>query len=314
MTSPKSDAILSQILSCLDTASARPGMVKANVHQTEGYLRGLQGLAWEKSPAAIPGDGDVAGLFLYDVRNGLVPLRGRIKKETAASLGAFLAGLSETFPGAETKSFAAALSRLWVRWSGHGEAIAKDVGSKAGEILKAEYEEGIAGDLSAYLLDDRLHLRDTRDFLRMRGWLRGTIEHLRRKSDWDRRERADVLESNFSSIVLRALHNANVDYAAAAVAGLPRMTSELDQAIGRLAATEPEACHFLRKNRSTVLTRALHSGYLDYPAEAAKELPKTLKELNSKIRDLEETTPEAARDLRANVSSLVYRALTNGKF
>ena len=55
------------------------------------------------------------------------------------------------------------------------------------------------------------------------------------------------------------------------------------------------------------------SGYLDYPEQAVDGLPKTLKELNLRIALLENSSPEAARELRANVSSLVYRALTNGK-
>jgi hypothetical protein len=130
---------------------------------------------------------------------------------------------------------------------------------EAQSVLKQEYDEGIAGDLSAYLLDDRLHLRNVRDYLLMRGWLQGAIECLRRRSDWEGRAQAQVLAGNFSSIVLRALHNANVGYAATAVRQLPRMIARLDQATKRLAATEPEAAHFLRKNRSTILTRALHS-------------------------------------------------------
>ncbi|HSA59198.1 MAG TPA: hypothetical protein VLJ37_05885, partial [bacterium] len=176
------------------------------------------------------------------------------------------------------------------------------------------YEEGVAGDLSAYLLDDRLHLRNVRDYLLMRGWLQGVIECLRRRPDWGGREQAKILAGNFSSIILRALHNADVGYAAKAVSVLPRMIARLDQAARRLAASEPEAAHFLRKNRSTILTRALHSGYLDYAEQAAEGLPRVLKELNQEISRLETSSPEDARRLRDNTAAAVYRALTNGKF
>jgi hypothetical protein len=147
----------------------------------------------------------------------------------------------------------------------------------------------------------------------MRGWLQGTVEFLRKRPDWESRERAEILAGNFSSIVLRAMHNADVGYAAEAAAALPAMTKGLDHAAKRLAAAEPEAAHFLRKNRATILTRALHSGYLDYAREAVEGLPRVLKELNQKIAGLESSSPEEARSLRASVASTVYRALTNGK-
>lgn len=314
MTRPKNaDNILAQIRSCLDAGVNQPGLVKASVHQTEGYLRGLQGLAWETPAAAAPSSGDSAAVFLHDIRKGAVALRGRLKKETATSLKTFLMGFAETFPVAKTKPFLSALGRLWVRWSEDRNDDAFLTGRRCGDILRQEYEEGVAGELSGYILDDRLHLRNTRDYLLMRGWLQGAIENLRRRGDWRSREQADLLTANFSSIILRALHNADTSYAAQAVERLPSMTDRLDQAIANLAATEPEASHFLRKNRSTILTRALHSGYFEYPAEAAHDLPQTLKELNERIGVLEATSPEAARNLRANVSALIYRALTNGK-
>lgn len=307
------DTILSQILSCLDAGASRPGLVRASVHQTEGYLRGLQGLEWQ-TPAASPlSSGDPAEVFLHAVRTGAIALRGRMKRDQQASADLFLKGLSETFPKADKKPFTTSLSRLWVRWEGHNEGLAIEIGRVIGTILKQEYDEGVAGDLSAYILDERLHLRNTSDYLRMRGWLKGMIQHLRDKPDWESRSRAEILKGNFSSIILRCLHNANVNYAAEVVEKLPLMTSQLDQAISNLAAVEPEASHFLRKNRSTVLTRALHSGYLDYPEQAAADLPKTLKQLHERIGRMENESPEAARDLRSNVSSLIYRALTNGK-
>ncbi|HSA58463.1 MAG TPA: hypothetical protein VLJ37_02105 [bacterium] len=310
------DDVLTQIRSCLDAATSRPGLVKASVTQTEGYLRGLQGLAWETPAASHPSPDDPAAVFLDDVRRGKIALRGRLKQGSAASLKAFLHGVCETFPEAEDKPFLRALGRLWVRWSEGKEDTtdaAHHVARRLGERLKQEFEEGVAGDLSVYLLDDRLHLRSVRDYLRMRGWLQGTIEHLRRRPDWGSRERAGILAGNFSSIVLRALHNADVDYAADAVARLPQMIARLDLTTKRIAAAEPEAAHFLRKNRATILTRALHSGYLDYAEQAAEELPRVLKELNQKIARLESTSPDAARNLRSNVPSAVYRALTNGR-
>ncbi len=306
------DDVLAQIRSCLDAATSRPGLVKASVYQTEGYLRGLQGLEWEAPVPVTPSPDDPAALFLHDVRRGKIALRGRLKKGSASSLKAFLRELFETFPEAEKKPFAGALGRLWVRWSAERTETSLGVGLRLGQVLKQEYEEGVAGELSPYILDDRLHLRCVRDYLRMRGWLQGTIECLRKRSDWEGRERAGILAGNFSSIVLRSLHNADVNYAANVVLQLPKMISHLDQTAKRLEASEPEAAHFLRKNRSTILTRALHSGYLNYPDQAAEELPSALKELNQTIARLDKTSPEAARTLRSNVPAAVYRALTTG--
>lgn len=309
---PPANDILEQIRSCLDAATSQPGLVKASVYQTEGYLRGLQGLAWEKPADPPPASDDPAENFLHDIRTGAIALRGRLKKESKNAVKTFLRGINETFPEAGQKNFLSALSRLWVRWDGKQDAAM--IGRRIGTLLKQEYEEGIAGELSPYILDDRLHLRNVRDYLRMRGWLQGTIEHLRRKPDWESRSKAGILAGNFSSIVLRALHNANPNYAAEAVAHLPHMISRLDRAISNLAAVEPEASHFLQKNRATILTRALHSGYLHYAEEAAAELPRALKGLNLKISRLETTSPEEARTLRSNLSTSIYRALANGKF
>ncbi|HSA59193.1 MAG TPA: hypothetical protein VLJ37_05860 [bacterium] len=308
------DNILAQIRSCLDAATSRPGLVKASVYQTEGYLRGLQGLAWETPASATPSEGDPAAVFLHDVRHGKTALRGRLKKGSTSSLKTFLLGLCETFPEAKDKPFSMALARLWVRWSADREDSPLEIGQRIGRLLKQEYEEGVAGDLSPYLLDDRLHLRNVRDYLHMRGWLQGTIEFLRRQPDWASRERAGILAGNFSSIVLRSLHNACVGYASDVVSHLPHMISRLDEATKGLEATEPEAAHFLRKNRSTILTRALHSGYLDYAGQAAEELPRALERLHQKISRLEASSPEDARELRANLPSSIYRALTNGDF
>jgi hypothetical protein len=278
----------------------------------EGYLRGLQGLAWERPDPPTASQEDPASLFLRDVRRGAVPSRGRIKKTSNASVKTFLQGFYETFPEAREKPFAASLGRFWARWSEDRGGDSSQIGRRAGRILRQEYEEGIAGDLLPYVLDERLHLRPVRDYLLMRGWLQGTIECLRRRSDWESREQAGILGRNFSSIVLRALHNGRADYAQEAVLKLPRMIERLDHAIDGLAAAEPEAAHLLRSNRLTVFARALHSGYLDYPDEVAEELPKVLKDVNRRISRLEETSPEAARNLRADVPSAVYRALTNG--
>lgn len=280
----------------------------------EGYARGFRGLTWETPAPEAPERGDVAASFLHDVRGGAVALRGRTRKNASDAVDAFLAGLKDGFPGCGEKPFARALARLWARWDGCRAESSRDAGLAVGSLLRPEYEEGIAGELSAYLLDERLHLRNARDYLRMRGWLRGTVERLRRKPDWESRRHAEVLDGNFSSIVLRALHNGNVGYAAEAVAGLPRMTAQLDRAIAGLRAAEPEAAHFLLKNKSTILTRALHAGYLDYPQRAAADLPRALEGLRRRIGALETSSPDDARDLRASVPSLVYRALTTGKF
>src|SRR4026208_540892 len=92
------DELLSQILSCRDASTGRPGRVKASVFQTEGYLRGLQGLPWEAADATAPSAEDVASSFLYDVRKGSIPLRGRLKNGSRSCLEVFQAGLRETFP------------------------------------------------------------------------------------------------------------------------------------------------------------------------------------------------------------------------
>ncbi|HSA60557.1 MAG TPA: hypothetical protein VLJ37_12830, partial [bacterium] len=105
---PPVDEVLTQIGSCLDAATSRPGLVKASVTQTEGYLRGLQGLPWETPSAPSPSPHDAGALFLHDVRHGKVALRGRLKKGSSSSLKAFLQGLCETFPEAEKKPFAGA--------------------------------------------------------------------------------------------------------------------------------------------------------------------------------------------------------------
>jgi hypothetical protein len=309
---PPVDDVLAQIRSCLDAATSRPGLVKASVYQTEGYLRGLQGQDWERPAVSKPSPDDAAAVFLHDVRSGSIALRGRLKEGSASSVKAFLRGFYETFPESSGKSFARALARLWARWKTEPAADRLETARRLGRLLKQEYEEGVAGELSAYLLDDRLHLRNVRDYLHMRGWLQGTIESLRR-GDWARREQSAILASNFSSIVLRAMHNANPDYAAEAALKLPAMIRGLDRAIERLSSGDPESAHFLRKNRSTILTHALHSGYLDYGDKAIQELPSFLKKANEKIARLERSSPDSARNLREGLPAAVYRALTNGK-
>lgn len=309
MADPKNP--LSRILSRLTDAADRPGLVKASVHQTEGYLRGVQGLAWEKPAERAPESDDLAALFLRDVRRGAVALRGRIKDDARGDLAEFLRGLGETFPAASDKRFSGAVARLWVRWKNRHPDLSTQTGRRVGLLLKDEYEEGLAGELSPYLLDDRLHLRAIGDYLRMRGWLLGTIERMKRRDDWEGRESARILEGNFSSIVLRALHNADVGYAATVVATLPGMISGLDRAIAR--ATDPEAAHLLRKNRSTILSHALHSGYLDAPERAAKKLPATLEGHHRRIAAMELESPDAAREMRDGIPALIYRAFTNGK-
>jgi len=307
-----SDDILSQIRSCLDAAVSQPGLVRASVHQTEGYLQGLKGEAWVAPTSLETPEASVAGRFLRDIRSNAVAVRGRIKASAHTESDQFLRGFLESFPQAKEKHFLTPLSKLWARWNEANKANGCDAGRETGLKLREEYEEGTAGELLAYLLDDRIHLRNVRDYLRMRGWLQGHIEYLRRKADWTRRELAQILSSNFSSIILRALHNGNVNYAAEAATKLPAMIADLDRATAALSIAEPEAFFFLRKNRQTILTRALHSGYFSYPEEAARDLPLTLRELNARIGRLEGESPDAARDLRENLPSLVYRALTNG--
>lgn len=310
---PKTDHILKQIRTCLDAAMEKPGLVKASVHQTEGYLRGLQGLAWETPASPPPSPDDAAALFLNAVRSGQIPLRGRVRKQAQSRADAFFEGLCMGFPEAKSKPFARALSKLWTRWKDQGQENAFQAGKTCGVILQSEYEQGEAGELSTFLLDERLHLRPTRDYLRMRGWLQGIIEYLQNKPDWKSRAQAQILKANFTSVVLRSLHNASPSYAAAVVDRLPSMMAQLDGAIETLAAEDSEASFYLRKNRQTILTYALHSGYLNYPIEAALTLPKTLRGLNQRIGELDLSSPEEARTLRNNLPSLIYRALTNGQ-
>lgn len=316
------EGILSLIKSSLDAATSHPGLVKASVYQTEGYLRGLQGLPWEMPAAAAPSSDDAAASFLYDVRSGEVALRGRVKKESADTLEAFRDGMSEGFPGCEGKPFAGAVVRLWVRWLEGLVAISTgrdalsfshQTGRRVGELLREEYEEGLAGQLAAFLLDKRLHLGSVRPYLRMRGWLVGTIEHMSHSSDPSILERSEILNANLSSVILRALHNAGPSYAAQVVERLPSIIRDLDRAIRNLAATEPEASVYLRNNRSTIITKALHSGMLGYGDAVTKDLPKALKALNARIGALENSSPKTAKSLRTNKRTVVYRALTNGR-
>jgi hypothetical protein len=245
---------------------------------------------------------DVAAIFLRDVRQGALPLRGRVKRETQDCLRAFSAGLEETFPESAGKPFANALPKLWVRWlastahAGDPLAFSLETGRRTGEELKREYAEGWNGGLAAFLLDRRLHLDGIRELLDMRGWLLATIERLKRDADPKARERAEILSANFASIVLRAQHGGNASYAAAAVERLASITGDLDRAIANLSSVEPEASRYLRNNRATIITRALHSGMFDYGERVAETLPSVLKDLNC-----------------ANKRTVVYRALTNGR-
>ncbi|HEX5037755.1 MAG TPA: hypothetical protein VFX30_11400 [bacterium] len=296
--------------------------MKASLHHAEGYLMGLQGLPWEAADEASPPHEDSAAFFLHEIRSGKVALQGRVKKDAEPCLEAFRDALIEAFPEAEQKSFAAAVVRLWPRWLETHLALPPDdesfrfsseTGRRVGALLKAEYEEGSAGGLALFLLDKRLHLLRVGRFLRMRGWLLGTIEHDARHSDAGVRERAGILKANLASIVLRALHNAGPDYAALAVAKLASLTRHLDAAIANLSAVEPEASRYLRNNRATVITRALHSGIFDYGEEVTEKLPAALQDLNRRIEDIGASSPEDAKKLQANKRTLVYRALTNGR-
>jgi hypothetical protein len=257
--------------------------------------------------------------FLQAVRDRKIALRGRLKKNSQACLAAFGTGLFAAFPEAENKPFARALGKLWIRWlgtlpyDGGSAAFSARTGREVGEILKAEYVEGLAGGLAAFLLDKRLHLDSVRDLLRMRAWLKETIERLRHDPDPSLKERAEILSANFSSIVLRAQHNSGPGYAARVVEKLSSLTKGLDDAVANLERTEPEAAAFLRNNRATVVTRALHSGILDYGDRAAADLPQALKELNRRIETLAASSPKEAEALLATKRTLIYRALTNGR-
>jgi hypothetical protein len=296
--------------------------VKTSVHHAEGYLRGSQGLPWEAVNEAPPPHEDSGAFFLHEIRSGRVPLQGRVKKDAESCLEAFRDAMIEAFPEAEKKPFATSVVRLWPRWLETQLALppddesfrfSRETGRRVGELLKAEYEEGSDGGLALFLLDKRLHLLCVRQFLRMRGWLLGTIEHDARHPDAGVRERAGILNANLASIVLRALHNAGPDYAAQAVANLASLTRHLDAAIANLSAVEPEASLYLRNNRATVITRALHSGIFGYGEEVTEKLPAALQDLNRRIEDVGASSPEDAKKLQANKRTLVYRALTNGR-
>jgi hypothetical protein len=270
-----------------------------------------------KAPAENP-----AERFLKDVRRGSVPLRGRIKKYSQDCLESFRQGLLETFPEADGKQFTGAVVRLWVRWLASQVTIPSDqeatafsleTGRGVGEILRVEYIEGVAGRFSTALLNKRLHLTGTRDYLHMKAWLQERIETLRGQTDPESRECGEILAANFSSIVLRALHNAGPGYAAEAIQRLPAMMKDLDLAIRNLAAIEPEASRHLKNNRLTILTRALHSGSFDYAGKVTETLPTALKDLDRQIERLESSSPEIAKTLRSNKRTVIYRALTNGR-
>jgi hypothetical protein len=260
--------------------------------------------------------------FLHDVRQGLLPRQGRVKKQAQDCLQAFRQGLLKAFPEADGKPFAGAMTRLWVRWLAALVEIPSDqgplgfsvkTGHGVGEILRKEYIEGVANKFSTALLNRRLHLTGVGDYLRMKAWLQDRIESLKREPDPKDRECGDILAANFSSIILRALHNAGPNYADEVVQRLPSMMRDLDLAIQNLAAIEPEASRHLKNNRLTILTRALHSGSLDYAGKVTETLPEALKGLERQIERLESSSPEDARTLRSNKRSVVYRALTNGR-
>lgn len=296
--------------------------MSASEIQNQGYLSGAQGQPWETAAATEPAPGDYGARFLRDVRSGAIALRGRLKKDSQKCLDSLRAGMLETFPEAEDKQFSGAVARLWVRWLDSFAALPSEkdalafsleTGRRVGEILKAEYDEGVSGNLAPFLLDKRLHLGNVRDFIKMRGWLQGTIERLKADADPEKRRQGEILKSNFSSIVLRALHNAGPGYAAEAVSKLSSMMRDLDTAIRNLSSIEPEAANHLRNNRATIITRALHSGLFDYGGQAAESLPSALKDLNQRIDNLEVLSPHTAGRLRATKRTIVYRALTNGR-
>jgi hypothetical protein len=228
------------------------------------------------------------------------------------------ASFSETFPEAETKKFFGAVSRLWIRWlksrpaTEDSVALSVQAGRDVGNRLQEDYREGVAGGLAAFLLDRRVHLIRVRDFLDMRNELLSSIERLRRDPDPAAKERAEILNANFSSIVLRALHNAGPSYASEVISKLGGMIRDFDAAARNLAYAEPEAAAFLKNNRATILTRALHSGALDYGGRVAESLPSALRALDRKIGRLEASSPKEAEALRSNKRTVVYRALTNG--
>lgn len=260
----------------------------------------------------------IAEVFLHDVRAGRVPLRGRLADRSTECRDAFRRGFSQAFPEAEGKKFFSSVSRLWTRWlksrpaDGDHVALSSQAGRDVGERLQEEYRKGVAGGLAGFLLDRRLHLIRICDFLRMRDDLLASIERLRRSPDPAGREQAAILSANFSSIVLRALHNAGPSYASEVVSKLGGMIRDFDAAARNLAYVEPEAAAFLKNNRATIITRALHSGTLDYGGRVAESLPSALRALDRKIGRLETSSPAEAKELRSNKRTVVYRALTNG--
>jgi hypothetical protein len=296
------------IRSCIESVVERPALFRATVLQTEGYLSGLQGHPWRTSR-----EEDAA--FLGRVRAKDFPLRGRIKKNSAPTADSFTAGFLESFPDAAEKPFLRSLSRLWARRCDGGtwEESSFLEGRNAGERLREEYGEGTAGGLSVLLLDERLHLRPVRLYLRMKGWLIGRAESLSRSRDPWEREAGKILSSNVSSVVLRALHNGDPDYASRCVERVPVILRFWSKSIARLAAREPEAAGVLRDNRLTVITYTLHSGYFDYPERILGGFSESLSRFDRKLADLRASDPETARILEANRLSVVYRALANGR-
>jgi len=304
---------LLQILPHLEDAADTPALIRSRSIQSEGYVIGYEGKSWEAASFPRLGIEDPESLFLTAIRSGALPIRGRIKGHESKNAAAFLEGLFETFPKACRKPFITPLSKLWTRWKQKNDADATTFGRGIGRRLREEYEEGIAGGLSEYLLDERLHLRDVRTYLRMRGWLLGWTEHLSRREDWASRECANILTRNLSSILMRAQHNANPNYAAQAANSLPGMLSALEEGIERLRKSDPESAHLLRKNRQTIITYALHSGYFDFPIKVVLNFPGALRRFHEQIGHLERVSPDDAHRLRSRIDSLAYRMLTNGR-
>lgn len=299
--------------------------LRTAIHLVRGFCAGAQGDAFippqeVRAPAHPVSDEWEA--FLRKLRSKELTSRGILNEGAEACAIAFLTGAIETFPEAETKVFLATLGRVWgVRMSPAQRPLtapvseerlkfSREVGRLGGERLRSDYEAGRLGGLGKTVLDHKLHLRNVGDYLEASGWLMGTVAFLKSRFP----ERGELIARNHASIVHRAFHGGNLRYPEEVVEALPSLLQSLDLEIARWASRDPDAAGALRTNRDTILSRALHSGDLNYPHRATKAIPEMLKTLDDQGTHWEAGNMDAANALRANRASIVSRALNQGNF
>lgn len=327
---PTTQQLMSQIQSCLEASSPSPALLAASVRQAEGFLAGIQGSSLAVPPPLPSAVHDVVENewrdFIAKVRRKELNSRGTLGAAGESCADAFFAGAVETFPEAAQKPFLTTLSRLWARRMSPADnplafpvredrlEFAREAGRRGLQALRGDYEAAIAGGLGKTVLDNKLHVRDVDAFLGLSGWYRGAIEFLRRGLPQSESDVLEALVNNGASVIQRAWSNNRIGYPAEVVEQVPNMLAELDQAVVRLSAADPEAARVLASNRGSVIYLALASGRLSHPSEAAERLPGVLRELDRKIADLASVDPKAAEAVRSNRGCVLHRTIVSGNF